>query len=551
MLRRIAPWPNSKQEPMFARTHGSTGIITYGKTPQKKLGLGPLQLPRSDYPSDGFEHQPTSTQKNNSTEGYNQESTNRDPHILYVDNEEESQAHQGSPHGPKRYYAHIGGSQTQSSTLVHTPSRTNYSSNGSTTPPRRNATKVRGYYDLVAEAEASTSRKRTNLDTINEIDNLEHEVNYLQSMFDQLPNETPTKRLKKGRQRTEKYGTSEGPAKRKAHHRAMKVVKKKLDYLAEMHQDTQFFFYARSSARQSVVLVSNGLRGIDTSRSLNFIHTTLEEYACNARPMAAVSYADRFSDVIMNPTCDDAWLRFVSTQTAKSVKPIYSMFQRAQILTGERMKNANHEWYMSQIKTLFLGGSRTISTLMLWSALSNLQYHGSIGVGYKYAEFKKKHFIGLMQSLDLLAAARGEPPLPKYVDFAGNLLANCPSSHAMEVVPNQTDSIESTDLNTEVTQVNAEVINEHASVGSSSSSSSSDTEQEKDDDLSPVVYGPQRRPTSQLFVSMDIDSDDSEVITNVYQQKRPRVVSVSPGDANQESTALNVTESRISQSMFY
>ncbi len=282
-----------------------------------------------------------------------------------------------------------------------------------------------------------------------EEDELVEETQELISMFDtQVPLTMPAmpatpsnKKGQRGKVRTVPYSSTEKPAKNKGHSRALKTIKKRLNYLNNVHPDTQFFFYCRTSSRQNILIVSKGLEGIDTSRSLGIIHSTLEDYENNGRPVPSVSYEERFDvdSLPTNPSFEDAFARFEQTQTAKSVKPIYTMMQRAGLISEPRSRIANLQWYMVRFKGLFNRESR-ISASMLWSACSSLQYHGSTGVGFKYKEVKRRHFIGLMQSLDLLAKARGEPPLPSDVDFAGNRLLRRSDDLSNNTAPNPSNS---------------------------------------------------------------------------------------------------------------
>jgi hypothetical protein len=259
-----------------------------------------------------------------------------------------------------------------------------------------------------------------------DLDEIEHEASQMVSMVDSTLLPTMSAAVepkgKRGKVRLFPYDKSERAAKNKGHSRAMKTIKKRLNYLVDVHPDTEFFFYARTSSRQSVLVVSKGLEGIDTSRSLGVIHGALDDYQRNKKPIEPVGYDERFTNTLpLTATYDDVLATFVKTQTSKTVKPIYTMLQKADIVKEPRLRTAKWDWYMDRIKPLFDRESR-ISAAKLWNAFKDLQYQGSTGVGYKYAEVKRKHFVGLMQTIDLLAIARGEPPLPNDVDFAGNRL---------------------------------------------------------------------------------------------------------------------------------
>jgi hypothetical protein len=83
--------------------------------------------------------------------------------------------------------------------------------------------------------------------------------------------------------------------------------------------------------------------------------------------------------------------------------------------------NATKDWYIEKTKPLFQRESiHTAKTL--WDAVGDLSFHDAGGLGFKHAEVTKSHILGLMHTLDLLAVARGEPPLPQNTDFAGNYL---------------------------------------------------------------------------------------------------------------------------------
>ena len=265
---------------------------------------------------------------------------------------------------------------------------------------------------------------------VSEAEQVLHEAQEMISMFDTAQLITPTApKGQRGRRRTVPYLPSERQAKNKGLSRALKGIKKRLQYINDIQEDYDYFFYGRGHARQNLILYSDKLDGIQRSSSLQIIHAELQKFTKNPRPVAPVTYEERFpaTGLPSNPSLEDSYGHFSKTQTAKSVKTIFTMLQRAGFIREARSRTANLEWYMHRFKPFFLGESR-ISAVMLWSAFSNMQYDGSTGVGYKYKELKRKHFIGLMQSLDLLAKARGEPPLPSDVDFSGNVLLRAAST---------------------------------------------------------------------------------------------------------------------------
>jgi hypothetical protein len=95
--------------------------------------------------------------------------------------------------------------------------------------------------------------------------------------------------------------------------------------------------------------------------------------------------------------------------------------EQSRVCCKKMAHNETKPWYMDNLKPLFTASS-PYSSRNLWDAIYPLSYSGAPGDGFKHTEVSKKHVIGLMQSLDLLAIAKGERQLPQDIDFAGNLL---------------------------------------------------------------------------------------------------------------------------------
>jgi hypothetical protein len=100
---------------------------------------------------------------------------------------------------------------------------------------------------------------------------------------------------------------------------------------------------------------------------------------------------------------------------------LYSKWSKAKLVEKKVSHNATKDWYIEKTKPLFQRESiHTAKTL--WDAVGDLSFHDAGGLGFKHTEVTKSHILGLMHTLDLLAVARGEPPLPQHTDFAGNYL---------------------------------------------------------------------------------------------------------------------------------
>jgi hypothetical protein len=134
-----------------------------------------------------------------------------------------------------------------------------------------------------------------------------------------------------------------------------------------------------------------------------------------------ISYTERFEHALpLTRDYETAWSWFKKTQTSRSMKAIYGTVQRAGLV---RVRNGSPSvtWYLESFEALFDPASR-FSAREIWNALADVQYHGSMGNGRQLRELTRPAFIGIMQSLDLLAAARNEGPLPNQTDCAGNPL---------------------------------------------------------------------------------------------------------------------------------
>lgn len=290
---------------------------------------------------------------------------------------------------------------------------------------------TRGWYDMVREAEESpSSRIQSEQD---ELAPPSYGENRWTSMFDEpfpgtlQENSTPVVSRKRNRLALEEYSPSNRKAKNSALNRQIQSVTKRLAYIAEVHQDTQFFFYVRTSTKQNMVMVSKGLEGIDKSRTMHTFHGLIDDFDRNPRKVPPISINERFpSTGLPDATCHGAFTWFKKTQSIKSMKVFYGKLLNSK-LVGKRTGHAvegqrlNVEWYLAALEPFFASDS-TVTARKLWNCCDNLQYNGGSGKGRQYKELTRKHYLGLMQSLDLLAAARSEEPLPRDVDFVGNKL---------------------------------------------------------------------------------------------------------------------------------
>ena len=231
----------------------------------------------------------------------------------------------------------------------------------------------------------------------------------------------------KGKHRKNPYGPGEVDAKRKALNRATKHLKELLDYILLVHPEVDFFVYLKATERTNLLKVSESLRGIDKTRYMNNIYSSLEEYASNEqRPSKnGISIRDRFL-LTGQPTPTDtqtahelAFDHFKETQSVKSLRPIYSKWTKKGFVVRKVVHNPSREWLLENMKPLFCETS-SITTRDLFDALYPLTFHEAPGEGLKHSEVTKKHICGVLQSLDLLAIARNEQQIPQDIDFAGN-----------------------------------------------------------------------------------------------------------------------------------
>ena len=217
------------------------------------------------------------------------------------------------------------------------------------------------------------------------------------------------------------YSPGQASPKRKHLNRTKKGLIKYLNKLSRFHPEAQFFFYGRFSNMRNMMMVSNQLQGIDKSRQLQLIHQALDDYSGSVpiHPQS-ISFTDRFpTGILPTPSYVAAFDWFVKTQSAKSMKPIHTYLRVASIVPPKVNATCTVVWYRSQFQELFQPSSR-ITALQIWKALSSFTYYGSVGLGKPLKELTRKHYIGLLQSLDLLAAARNEARLPMSCDMAGN-----------------------------------------------------------------------------------------------------------------------------------
>ena len=225
----------------------------------------------------------------------------------------------------------------------------------------------------------------------------------------------------RGKLRWNPYSPNEKAQREKAQRRAMASLKERLKHLAAVHPSVEFLFYARPSSRQNVLHVSQGLHNLDKSRTLTIIHNALDEFT-KAPPAGTggITAVERFDNPsLLTPSFSNAFQWFKETQSAKSLKPIYSRLKQFTTMRDPGVA-CNAELYLDLLKPLFEETS-LFPVLQLWNAMKSFSYRKSNGVlGTKLVEVSKKHYVGLMQAFDLLAVARDEPPLPVNIDFAGN-----------------------------------------------------------------------------------------------------------------------------------
>ena len=233
----------------------------------------------------------------------------------------------------------------------------------------------------------------------------------------------------RGTLRMEPYPLSQAKQKKKSFYRSMDSITKRLEQVARVHPEKEFIFYARTQGRRNVLCVSNHLRGIDTTSWFTVIHNAMSSYNQNQiqEESSFIAYEERFPMVNVSQMVSHemAWRKFADTQNVKSMKAFYNCLQRND-LVRKRKGSPPLAWYLESFKPLF-DPAWDGTTLALWQAFRGVQYNGSIANGRALKEFSRNQFVGLMKSLDLLAAARGEDPLPHDVDFSGNYLQNLPS----------------------------------------------------------------------------------------------------------------------------
>jgi hypothetical protein len=325
------------------------------------------------------------------------------------------------------YSQRLGTAQSSSAHYVPAlpPSSGNVARNGS-----------HGYYDMGRELEEESNYVINQTEAVvrppSAVGSSPQWTTTLEDNSNQVNNNSnqAKKSSKRTRLSLEPYFPFEKDAKRKAHERQMVSIRKRLTYVAEVHEETQFFFYARTSRKKNIIMVSKNLEGIDRSRAMNAFHGLIDNYKRNPPPNLPISFAERFPSTGLPPaTYEAAFTWFTLNQSIKSMKIIYGRLVRANLVRSRSGSNVsgqhlNKEWYRDAIKPFFASTSG-ICARHLWDCFDNMQYYGAPGAGRQYKEFSRKHYIGLMQALDLLATARSEEySLPREEDFSGNRLVS-------------------------------------------------------------------------------------------------------------------------------
>lgn len=224
----------------------------------------------------------------------------------------------------------------------------------------------------------------------------------------------------RGKLRLKQYSPTERDAKVKNFSRAMNSITTRLDQVAELHPDAEFLFYVRTKGKRNVLSVSKGLRGIDSTSWFTVIHNAMDRFSGNNSLLPVVTFKERYPQDMPMVSYSAAWIMFEETQTVRSMKALYFTLQSKGMLRV-RVGSPQLTWYLESYKTLF-DASSPHSAKSIWDTLTGIQFYGSMGNGKQFRELTRDHYIGLLKSLDLLAAARSEPKLPRSIDFAGNFL---------------------------------------------------------------------------------------------------------------------------------
>jgi hypothetical protein len=228
------------------------------------------------------------------------------------------------------------------------------------------------------------------------------------------------------------YLPHEKNAKRKSLERIKIHQKKFFEFVSAVHpDDVDYFNYMKFKDKTHKLHVSQKLNGIDKTRYMHTICEAIEEFS--QKPNSAIIARKGIFDYERVPAngypttgpnqtpFDVAFEFFIKSQSIRSLKPLYSKWSKAKLVEKKVSHNATKDWYIEKTKPLFQRESiHTAKTL--WDAVGDLSFHDAGGLGFKHTEVTKSHILGLMHTLDLLAVARGEPPLPQHTDFAGNYL---------------------------------------------------------------------------------------------------------------------------------
>ncbi len=106
----------------------------------------------------------------------------------------------------------------------------------------------------------------------------------------------------KGKHRKNPYGPGEVDAKRKALNRATKHLKELLDYILLVHPEVDFFVYLKATERTNLLKVSESLRGIDKTRYMNNIYSSLEKYIQAFFPYLCTGPAPNYNPLLLYQT---------------------------------------------------------------------------------------------------------------------------------------------------------------------------------------------------------------------------------------------------------
>ena len=177
-------------------------------------------------------------------------------------------------------------------------------------------------------------------------------------------------------------------------------------FLEFVHPDYHAIFIGQERGRRGdFIHTSNAQRVASGPAVANLQHAMHELEGRHTSGDHLITLDERFANTEMpaNPSKHDViqWLQ--RTQNAKSMKAL--KFKLADVPAIPKIDpvptpRCNYAYHWDHVKYVFLNSSAEA----IWSALNDYSH-------FKVVEVTRKSYIGLLQCLDMLGEANGEPPL--------------------------------------------------------------------------------------------------------------------------------------------